>query len=133
VTFYCRRLPHLHCIGEPVFVTWRLYGSLPLGRVFHDSEVSSGRAFAALDRLLDESCAGPFHLRHTAIAEMVVEVLHYAADVQARHSLYAFVVMPNHVHILVTPRIPLPQLTKALKGYTAKRANEILALTGNSF
>ena len=64
---------------------------------------------------------------------MVVEVLHYTAHVQRRYTLHAFVVMPNHVHVLVSPRIPLPQLTKALKGYTAKRANEILALTGNPF
>ena len=62
---------------------------------------------------------------------MVVEVLYYAADVQRRHTLHAFAVMPNHIHILVTPCVPLPQLTKALKGYTARRANQILALTGN--
>ena len=31
--------------------------------------------------------------------------------------------MPNHVHLLVTPGIVLPQLTKSLKGITAKRAN----------
>jgi REP element-mobilizing transposase RayT len=133
VTFYRRRLPHLHCIGEPVFVTWRLYGSLPPGRVFHDSKVSSGRAFAALDRLLDESCFGARHLSHPAIADMVVETLYYAADVQRRHTLHAFAVMPNHVHVLVSPYVPLPRLMKALKGYTAKQGNQILALTGNPF
>ena len=41
--------------------------------------------------------------------------------------------MPNHVHVLLSPSIPLPKLTKALKGYTAKRVNKILALTGNPF
>jgi REP element-mobilizing transposase RayT len=114
-------------------VTWRLYGSLPPGRVFRDSEISSGRAFAALDRLLDEGCVGPLHLKHAAVADMVVEVLHDMSDVQRRYMLHAFVVMSNHVHVLVSPCIPLPQLMKALKGYTAKRANEILGLTGNPF
>ena len=45
----------------------------------------------------------------------------------------AYAIMPNHVHVLASPHVPLPQLTKALKGYTAKRANQILALTGNPF
>ncbi len=64
---------------------------------------------------------------------MVVEVLHSTAHAQRRHTLHAFVVMPNHVHVLMSPCIPLPQLMKVLKGYTAKRANEILGLTGNPF
>ena len=47
--------------------------------------------------------------------------------------LHAFVVMPNHVHLLATPAVPLPKLMKSLKGITAKRANAMLALTGNRF
>jgi REP element-mobilizing transposase RayT len=46
---------------------------------------------------------------------------------------YAFVVMPNHVHLLATPAVLLPKLTKSLKGITAKLANAMLALTGNPF
>ena len=41
--------------------------------------------------------------------------------------------MPNHVHMLVTPAVALPKLTKSLKGITAKRANAMLALTGSPF
>jgi putative transposase len=41
--------------------------------------------------------------------------------------------MPNHVHLLLTPAIELPKLTKSLKGITAKRANGILQLLGNPF
>src|SRR6202166_3781140 len=48
-------------------------------------------------------------------------------------SLHAFAVMPNHVHLLITPAVALPKLTKSLKGITAKRANSMLALTGRSF
>jgi len=114
-------------------VTWRLYGSLPQNRVFRDSEVSSRWAFAALDRLLDGGRTGPLHLRQPSVADMVVEVLHHMADVQRRYTLHAFVVMPNHVHVLVSPHVPLPRLTKAVKGYTAKRANQMLGLTGSPF
>ena len=41
--------------------------------------------------------------------------------------------MPNHVHTLVTAAVPLPKLTRSLKGITAKKANAILGLTGAPF
>src|SRR6266849_1608627 len=64
---------------------------------------------------------------------MVVEVIHHCAHVLGRYTIHAFVVMPNHIHMLVSPNIPLPQLTKTLNGFTAKRANQMLARTGNPF
>jgi len=64
---------------------------------------------------------------------MIVEAIYYNANVLGHYELHAFVVMPNHVHLLVTPAISLPKLTKSLKGITAKRANAILALTGTTF
>jgi REP element-mobilizing transposase RayT len=133
MTVYYRRLPHLYEIDQPVFLTWRLHGSLPSHRVFPAPTVHSGKAFAALDRLLEESRTGPFYLRQPAIADMVVEVLQHTAHKMRHHTLHAFVVMPNHMHLLVSPHLPMPQLTKMLKGYTAKRANQILARTGNPF
>jgi len=48
-------------------------------------------------------------------------------------TLHAFVVMPNHVHLLVAPAVALSKLTKSLKGITAKRANAMLGLTGSPF
>ncbi len=41
--------------------------------------------------------------------------------------------MPNHVHLLATPALALPKLTKSLKGITSKRANTMLAMTGTCF
>src|SRR4029077_227479 len=49
------------------------------------------------------------------------------------YELHAFVVMPNHVHVLVTPTLALRKLTKSLKGITTKRANARMALTGSPF
>jgi REP element-mobilizing transposase RayT len=86
-----------------------------------------------MDRLLDESRSGSLYLLQPAIAEMIVEAIEYNAGSLRHYVLHAFVVMPNHVHLLVTPSVPLPRLTKSLKGITAKRANQILALTGRSF
>ena len=120
-----RRLPHLWNPEHPVFITWRLHGSLPPHRFFSGG-LSSGQAFAALDRLLDEPRTGPFHLRQPALADMVVDALQYNSEVLGHYDLHAFVVMPNHVHVLLTACIALPKLTKSIKGITAKRANELL-------
>jgi putative transposase len=134
VTFYRRRLPHLYEINQPVFLTWRLYDTLPRHRVFPKvATLSSGAAFATMDRLLDETRTGSFYLRQPAIADMVVAAFHHSARVLRHQTLHAFVVMPNHVHLLISPQVPLPQLTKALKNYTAKRANEMLWRSGSSF
>ncbi len=133
MTFYRRRLPHLYEMDQPVFLTWRLYGTLPRTRVFPKSVADSGKAFAALDRLLDAIGTGPVYLGHPGIAQMIIEVMYHSENVLGQHTVHAFAVMPNHVHLLTSPHIPLPRLTKTLKGYTAKRANAILARTGNPF
>jgi REP element-mobilizing transposase RayT len=62
-----------------------------------------------------------------------VEAIHYNAQALGHYVLHAFVVMPNHVHLLVTPKVPIPQLIKSLKGLTARRANQILEQTGRPF
>ena len=64
---------------------------------------------------------------------MVVEAIWYNAQVLGHYALHAFVVMPNHVHLLATAAVPLPKLTKSLKGITSKRANAMLARTGRPF
>jgi REP element-mobilizing transposase RayT len=64
---------------------------------------------------------------------MVVRAIPYNANILCQYALHAFVVMPNHVHLLLTPAIATPKLTKSLKGIPAKRANLILGLTGTSF
>jgi REP element-mobilizing transposase RayT len=130
---YYRRLPHMSSPGQPVFLTWRLDGSLPKNRLFPEASMTSGQAFAAMDRLLDEARTGPCYLRQPALADMVVEALLYNAEVLNHYELHAFVVMPNHVHLLATPEVALPKLTKSLKGITAKRANAMLAMSGTAF
>jgi len=60
--FYRRRLPHLDAPGMPVFVTWRLAGSLPQERKFPNETLPTSEAFVAYDRLLDEARSGPMYL-----------------------------------------------------------------------
>ncbi len=76
-----------------------------------------------MDRLLDEAHGGIVYLSQPALADMVVEAIEYNANTLGHYLRHAFVVMPNHVHLLVTPAVALPKLTRSLKGITAKRAN----------
>jgi putative transposase len=125
--------PARYEMGQPVFLTWCLHDSLPRHRVFPKPALNSGEAFVAMDRLLDEARAGAFYLRQPDIADMIVEAIHYNAGKLEHYRLHAFVVMPNHVHLLATPSVALPKLAKSLKGITAKRANAMLSLTGQPF
>jgi REP element-mobilizing transposase RayT len=126
---YRRRLPHCDAPGRPAFVTWRLSGSLPSERVFHSGHFTAGRAFLAWDRLLDSARTGPLYLRQPEIAQLVKhQLLEAVADGWC--SLDSYVIMPNHVHVLWTPQVPLPALLRKVKGPTALRANQALGMKG---
>ena len=130
---YRRRLPHWHPVGQPLFLTWRLNGSLPPHRFFPSGSLSSGKAFVAMDRLLDHARTGPLYLSRPEIAGIVVDSIHYGQEVLHQYTVHAFVVMANHVHLLITPSVPVPKLLQSLKGTTARRANQMLRLTGKAF
>ena len=117
-----------------MFVTFRLHGSLPRGRSFRpDLLTSNGAALAAMDRLLDTARSGPFALRRPEIASMVVAAIRAGDSEFDRYRLHAYVVMPNHVHLLVTPAVPSPSWLGPLKGFTAHEANCILGTAGSRF
>ncbi len=128
-SFHARRLPHYDSINQPTFLTWRLAGTLPKSRSF--SNVTSGEAFLAMDRLLDNASTGPLHLRQPEIANMVVDAILHRHT--AHYHLHNYVVMPNHVHLLITPHERLSKLTQSLKRFTAREANRVLGLTGHPF
>ncbi|MGA8596129.1 MAG: transposase [Bryobacteraceae bacterium] len=129
---YRRRLPHLDVLGIPSFVTWRLSGSLPRERIFLPEHLTSGEAFAAWDRLLDTARGGPVYLRQPEIATLVIDRLQDVAE-GGLCCLHAYVVMPNHVHVLWTPHVALSDLIRQVKGPTACHANKLLGRTGEPF
>ena len=125
-----RRLPHLYVIGEPLFVTFRLHDTLPPNRDF-PARLPSGKAFVCLDRPLDEERAGPSYLRLPVIAQAVIASIRYGAP--GDYLLHSWVVMPNHVHLLLTPKIDPSVVLRRLKGASARKANRLLGLTGQPF
>jgi putative transposase len=158
MTFYRRNLPHWFPEGASIFLTWRLYGSLPsgsgammggrsrstarngcvtkAGTGFQNgcaTKDSPGRRFKLLDAALDTSSTGPFWLRDPRVADSVVDTIRKGDSVLGYFALHAFVVMPNHVHLLITPKLPVRRIMNGLKGAAARQANSILSRKGSHF
>jgi REP element-mobilizing transposase RayT len=130
-THTSRRLPHYTAVGEPLFLTWRLHGSLPTNRPF-PSPTTAGQAFLTMDRMLDTATSGPLYLRRPEIAKMVIDAIRYREQ-NSQYRLHSYVVMANHVHLLITPAVPVSNLMQSLKRFTAREGNRMLGLTGQPF
>ena len=124
---YRRNLPHYQPDGAALFITFRLYGTLPL------SSGRDGRAFAAADRELECTPLGPSWLKQPRVAESVSTVILDGERIRALYGLVAFVVMANHVHLLIEPKVPAREITQYVKGVSAKQANQLLRRTGLRF
>jgi REP element-mobilizing transposase RayT len=129
---YRRKLPHFHPNDAHLFLTWRLWGSLPARK---DCTIypTRGLAFAAQDRVLDRRASGPRWLRDTRIADLVARSILIGDCERHFYRLAAWVVMPNHAHVLIRHLVPVPVLMRWLKGSTARSANGILGRTGLPF
>jgi len=127
--FYRRNLPHWHPEGAVLFLTWRLCGSLPAS--FNTAKIgcatdSPGKRFKTLDAILDKAATGALWLNNPQIALSVVNGIQTGACALNFYDLHAFAVMPNHVHLLISPKILVPRIMNGLKGVTAHDANLIL-------
>jgi putative transposase len=127
-----RRLPHIYPDNCWLFLTWHLHGSLPSSHFPPARKISDGEAFAWVDRFLDAATWGPVHLRNDAIATLVIEALFRGASL-GQYQLGPFVIMANHVHVLLLPSISPSLLLKSLKGVTAREGNRLLDRTGEQF
>ena len=109
--YYERHLPHWQPEGAALFVTWRLHGSLPRG-------------------------VEPLRvrwIRDERVAQCVAAALHFGEKQLGLYDLRAWVLMVNHVHILIYPAAILSRITNAIKNFAARQANAILDRTGQPF
>jgi putative DNA methylase len=130
-------LPHFDA-GE-VFqsITFRLHDSMPqalLDKWKHElaseSEEWEDKLRYRIEAYLDRGI-GECYLADKRIAGLIQSALTYF-DSQ-RYRLSAWVVMPNHVHLLAAPCIghSLSNIMHSLKSYTAQEANKMLNRRGN--
>ena len=108
--------------------------------------------FRKIEKTLDDAQSGPVWLKDDQIAKVVADSMHYLDGKVYR--LDAYCIMANHVHVVFTP-LPLQSsetdavdlqddtaqthslcyntlsaIMRSLKGYTARKANQILGRRG---
>lgn len=130
-------LPHCDQPGLIQGITFRLHDSMPSTVLEQWAKETEGlpeiqRATERQRRIAAylDAGHGACWLRDERIAEVMENtLLHFDGE---RYELLAWVVMPNHVHVLAEMREgwPLAKLVYSWKTWTAKRANEILGRSG---
>jgi putative transposase len=132
--FYRRNLPHWQPEGSALFVTWRLHGSFPKGFTEHLRKWRGDprKQFLNAEHVLDAASSGPVWLKEPEIACYAERAIRGGAEL-GHYVLRAYVVMPNHVHALLEPLVPLRKLMSGVKGVSARYANARLGHTGKPF
>ncbi len=126
-------LPHFDRPGLMQMVTFRLADALPSDKLLdlRDNPMKplDARGRQRVEDLMD-SGHGACHLRDPRIAQSVEDnLLHFDG---IRYHLLAWVVMPNHVHVMieVLSGSSLSQIVQSWKSYTSKEANCLLGRSG---
>ena len=143
-----RNLPHWQQQGCTYFITWRMADSVPeeVLRPWRDEreafflahpqpwDSATQRAYHQLfTRRMEEwldagygSCA----LREPSLRDPVRECLHYFHP--ARYVLNSWVIMPNHVHVIVRPHPDwaLSRILHTWKSFTATQINKLRQTSG---
>lgn len=128
-------LPHFDGGEIPQFVTFRLFDSMPqsvLEQWRKELELKIDADVALRKRIesyLDAGC-GECFLRDERIASVVQNALLFLHT--KKYILAAWVIMPNHVHLLATPLadFSLAEIMHSIKSFTAKEANKLLQRSG---
>ena len=126
-------LPHFDAPGIRQMITYRLHDAMPASRR-HEWESllaleDERQKRIKIENYLDSGC-GECYLRQPEIAKLVQKnLLHFDGE---RYRLLAWVVMPNHAHVLIEiMQTPLAEILHGWKSYTAKAANRLLRRSGD--
>ena len=130
-------LPHFDGIVLPQFITFHLADSMPRKVIerwqeelkFAQDKQQRLLLVRRVEKYLDQGY-GELLLKDKRVAGMVQNSLLKFDGL--RYRLFAWVVMPNHVHSLMTrfEEFELKDLLHSLKSYTAHEANKILQREG---
>jgi REP element-mobilizing transposase RayT len=144
-------LPHWERLGALYFVTFRLADALPqqvlasykaerqalLAQAQAGGRILSIQERERLDRLFSariqqylDNGVGACYLATPAIAEMMAQALRHFNG--TRYHLFAWCVMPNHVHAVVEPlsSYTLASILHSWKSFTANQAHRLLGVGG---
>ena len=110
------------------FVTFRLADSLP--KIVCARTIQEKSNIKSLELLLD-SGYGSCILKEFAVASIVVDSIQFCS--KTYFELFAYCIMPNHVHLLIRldKNLSLARCIKSLKSFTAKHINQVQSSSGN--
>jgi putative DNA methylase len=130
-------LPHFDGGSIPQSVTFRLFDSLPKAVLeewsqelkLYSSEPTDIEVRRRIARYLDQG-HGSCYLRDPRVATIIQDAILFFDE--EKYLLSAWVVMPNHVHLVTTPLPgkPLARIMQSLKSFTANEANKLLERKG---
>lgn len=129
-------MPHAHIAGLTQFITFRLADSMPQNVIKRwRDDLSSALITDAdfrrrIEAYLDQNY-GSTVLKNPRIAKIVQETL-LKWDGE-RYRLIAWVIMPNHVHLLLEALsgYSIANIMHSIKSFTAHEANRILERKGH--
>ncbi len=133
-----RRLPHYEGGEILQFVTFRLFDSVPQEKIrkwqleLADLETteSSIQLSRRVEKYTDLGLGNAF-LKDEKIAEIVRDALLFWNN--EKYKLFAWVIMPNHVHLLLRPKenFDVSKIMHSIKSFTANKANKLLNRKGD--
>ena len=127
-------MPHYDAIGKYQIITYRLADSLPqeiLKNIIDKySEEKKGLRRKEIELQIDKGY-GSCLLKYPHCAKIIIENWKYFD--KKRYDLISYVVMPNHVHLLIkTKTFEIGYLVKSWKSYTAKAIRKYFASLSNA-
>ncbi|NOZ45604.1 MAG: hypothetical protein GXO79_02365 [Chlorobi bacterium] len=152
---YRRHLPHIQPKEGVFFITFRLYGSLPvsiLQKLKEEKEINiirQRKQFGSkkdqmkkairkeneqynevFNSMLDNPKSGTTYLANKTIAKIVANSIHFLDGKD--YKLICYTIMSNHVHMIIYKiKKPLFKILQSLKRYTAREANKIINTQGS--
>ncbi len=149
VTIYTRNLPHWRQTGATYFVTFRLADAVPkAAKLDIQKEIRDFKKLGEkpdpgspawlryhrkvtqrVERLLDEN-HGSCVLGRPEFAGIVLKALEHRQGID--YDLWAYTLMPNHVHLIVRPDtgVPLEDSIQTWKSVSARRINRAIGRRG---
>ena len=156
-SYISRNLPHLFDVDKPLFITFRLNMTLPEQMMIEYNrrrelwyaqfqamdenqkgkalQSRDGKFFTWFDELLASNNDVPKFLAREDVTNIIIESLRYHDG--KRYQLWAYCIMPNHVHVLIKPLkqgngliYPPQHICYTWKKYSAYRINQVMQFKG---
>lgn len=152
--FQRRRLPHLYSSFGVLFVTIRNSDEIPKKLLQNyythanlmykadeqaedpkESSYKTGKILMAeFDDMLHKVDTKLNFIKNPEVAQALADTIHELSE--THYHLYAYTIMPNHVHLLIKPKevdgklIELSEILRFIKGRSARKINLILGRKG---